>query len=178
MKRLCDLQVQVSGGNFCLTEDVDNAGGGGDAMSVLHLNGEVAVIGSDSVTDHHRRLTPLGLIQTQTLTQRSHKLLLWFRNLKETKEKVIYSLKICRNTLKHGGRSGFAEDTNLGLGLLLLDHRDDLLGRLFGDILIVPQPGDLGIWGAGDVGINSDLLALLNAHTRLHVGVEGDLWFF
>ncbi len=71
-------------------------------MNVLHLNGEVAVVCSDSIADHHRRLTPLGLIQTQTLTQRSHKLLLWFGNLKGTKEKVINSKKICRNTLKDG----------------------------------------------------------------------------
>lgn len=65
-------------------------------MSVLHLDGKVAMVGPDGITDHHSRLTPLGLIHTQTLTQRSHKLLLWFRNLKVMKESVINSFKILR----------------------------------------------------------------------------------
>lgn len=72
--------------SFCLTKDIDIAGGGGNTMSVLHLDGEVAMVSSDGVTYHHHRLTLLGLIQTQTLTKWSHKFLLWFRNLKVTKE--------------------------------------------------------------------------------------------
>lgn len=60
-------------------------------MSVLHLDGEGAMVGSDSVTDHHCRLTLFGLIQTETLTQWSHKLFLWFRYLKITKKKVTNS---------------------------------------------------------------------------------------
>jgi len=68
-----------------LTEDVDDAAGRGDAVSVLHLDGEVSVVDSDGIADHQCSLTPLGLIQTQTLTHRSYKLLLWFRNLKGKK---------------------------------------------------------------------------------------------
>ena len=81
--------------NFGLTEDIDDAGGGGDTMSVLHLDGEVAMVNSDGVTDHQSSLTFLALIQTQTLTQWSHKLLLWLRNLKATKDicQVINSFK-------------------------------------------------------------------------------------
>lgn len=73
--------------NNCFTEDIDKAGGRGNAMSVLHLNGKVAMVGPDGVTDHHSRLTPLGLIHTQALTQRSHKLFLGFRNLKVKERK-------------------------------------------------------------------------------------------
>lgn len=53
-------------------------------MSILHLDGKVSMVSSDSIPDHHNSLTLLGLIETQTLTQRSHKLHLWFGNLKGT----------------------------------------------------------------------------------------------
>lgn len=35
--------------------------------------------------------------------------------------------------------------TNLGFSLLLLHHTDDFLAGLFGDILVVPSPADLGV---------------------------------
>lgn len=48
--------------HFCLTENIDNAGGSGKTMDVFHLNGEVSMVSSDSVTDHQYRLTLFGLI--------------------------------------------------------------------------------------------------------------------
>lgn len=51
----------------CLTKDIDDAGGGGNSVSVLHLDGEVAMIRSDCVTDQQCRFSPLGLVQTKTL---------------------------------------------------------------------------------------------------------------
>lgn len=35
-----------------LTENIDNAGGSGNAMSVLHLDGEVSMVSSDCFTNH------------------------------------------------------------------------------------------------------------------------------
>lgn len=70
------------------------------------------------------------------------------------------------------------EDANLGLGLLLLDHRNYLFGWLFADVLVVPQPCDFGIRGARDVSVDAYLLSFLNTQTGLHVGVKGDRWFF
>lgn len=67
--------------------------------------------------------------------------------------------------------------SNLGL-LLSLKHGDDGLGWLFGNVLVVPQPGDFRIRRTGDVGINSDLLSPLDADAGLHTCVKGDLWFF
>lgn len=69
--------------HILLTQDIDIAGGGGNAMSVFHLDGEVAMICSDSLTDHQCRLALLGLIQTKTLMQGGHKLLLWFWDLQQ-----------------------------------------------------------------------------------------------
>lgn len=101
---------------FWLTKNVDEAGGGSNTVSILHVDGEVTVIGSASITDHQHSLTLLGLIQTQTLTQWSHKLLLWFRNLKATKEVgVINSLKTKQ---KHKNIPDLLI-SNLGLPLLL-----------------------------------------------------------
>lgn len=74
-----------------LTKDIDCAGSCGDTVDVLHLNGEVSMVGSDSVTDHQGRLPPGGLIQTQALTQWSHKLLLRLRNLEVKEESIFFS---------------------------------------------------------------------------------------
>lgn len=71
-----------------------------------------------------------------------------------------------------------SEDTDCRLVLLLLDHGHHLLGGLFGDILVVSQPADFGTWRAREEGVNADLRTLLDAQTRLHACVEGDLWFF
>lgn len=140
-------------------------------MCVFHLDSEAAVIGSDGITDHQCRLSLLGLVYTQTLTQGSHKLLLWFWNLQQEIRKVE-TLETFRTF------RCLSEDTNLGFGLLLLDNRNELLGGLFGDILIISQPGDFGIWGARDVGVNADFLTFLDAEPRLNTGVQGDLGFF
>ncbi len=87
-------------------------------------------------------------------------------------------LKIYRNKTDNSGHIAVSDDTNFGLALPLLDYRDNLFGWLFGDVLVVPQPGDLGVRRAGDVGVNFDLFALLNAQSRLHTCVQRDLRFF
>lgn len=69
-----------------------------------------------------------------------------------------------------------SSDTNLDL--LFLDYRDDLFGGFFGDVFVVPHPSDFRIRGARDIGINPDLLSLLNTQPRLHMCMEGDVWFF
>lgn len=155
-----------------LTKHIDCAGSGGDTVDVLHLDGEVSVVGSDGVTDHQGRLPPGGLIQTQALTQRSHKLLLRFRNLEVKEENTFF-----RKNPEDGRTVPAAAVLNLGL-LLLLEHRDGGLGRLLGDVLVVLQPADFRIWRTGDVGIDPDLLSLLDADARLHACMKGDLWFF
>lgn len=156
--------------NFFLTLDVDDAGSSGNPMSVFHLDSEVAMVDSDSITDHQCRLALLGLVYTQTLTQGSHKLLLWFWNLQqEIREEIHKTFRTLRRP---------SEVTNLRFGLLLLDDRNNLLSGLFGDILIILQPGDFGIRGARDVGINADFLTFLDAQAGLHASMQGDLWFF
>lgn len=45
-----------------LTKDVDVAGRSGDTVDVLHLDHEVSMVSSDSVTDHQGTLPPSGLI--------------------------------------------------------------------------------------------------------------------
>lgn len=74
-----------------LTKDIDCAGSSGDTMDVLHLDGKVSMVGSDGITDHQGRLPPSGLIQAETFTQWSYKLLLGFRNLEVKKEKMFFS---------------------------------------------------------------------------------------
>lgn len=69
-----------------------------------------------------------------------------------------------------------SEGTNLGLALFL-DQWDNLFGWLFGDVFLIPQPGDFGIWRPGNVGIDADFFALLNANTRLHTSMQSNLWF-
>lgn len=127
-------------------------------MSVLHMDGEASVICSDSFPDHQHALALLGLIQTQTLPQRTYKLLFWLRKLTR---RTPVNLPVLPN---QSGLHGDFWHANLGL-LLLLEHRNNLLGRLFGDILIIPQPGDFGIRRAGDVGVDLNLLSLLDAQT-------------
>lgn len=73
--------LQMCFNSIFLTEDIDHAGGRGNPMNVFHLDGEVSVVRSDCITNHQCRLAPLGLVQTQTLTQWSQKLLLWLWNL-------------------------------------------------------------------------------------------------
>lgn len=91
---------------YCPTQDVDIAAGSGDAVSVLHHDGEVAMVSSDGVTHHQSRLAPVSLVQTQTLSHGSHKLLLWFWNLQETKLELKAS-----NTLKDSGLCDVSERT-------------------------------------------------------------------
>lgn len=60
-------------------------------MDVLHLNSEVSMVGSDSFTDHQGRLPSSILIQAETFTQWSYKLLLGFRNLYMKKEMMLFN---------------------------------------------------------------------------------------
>ena len=50
-------------------------------MLVLHLDGEDTVVGPNGISDHQGCLALLGLVKTQTLPHRGHKLFLWLRNL-------------------------------------------------------------------------------------------------